>query len=59
MGVPQNIMRAHCTTIRLDHFKFASYGPVVECSIVKLGQVDQSRDMVEGSRDMYSQVEPW
>ena len=27
VGMPQNIMRALCTVIRPDHFKFASYGP--------------------------------
>ena len=29
VGVPQNIMRALCAVIRPDHFKFASYGPVL------------------------------
>ena len=29
VGVPQNIMRAHCAVMRPDHLKFASYGPVV------------------------------
>ena len=28
VGVPQNIMRAHCAVMRPDHLKFASYGPV-------------------------------
>ena len=27
-GVSQKIMRAHCAVIWLDHFRFASYGPV-------------------------------
>ena len=26
-GIPQNILRALCATIRPDHFKFASYRP--------------------------------
>ena len=50
MGVPQNIMRALCAEILLDHFKFASYGPVlgdhinkslctqVKCPIASSGQ---------------------
>ena len=29
VGVPQNIMRALCAVIWPDHFKFASYGPVL------------------------------
>ena len=31
MGVPQNIMCMLCTVMRPDHFKLASYGPVVMC----------------------------
>ena len=27
VGVAQIIKRAHCAVLRLDHFKFASYGP--------------------------------
>ena len=36
LGVPQNIMRAHCAVIRPDHFKFASYGPVIGfgCNVI-------------------------
>ena len=33
VGVPKNIMRAHCAVIRLDHFKFASYGPACEANM--------------------------
>ena len=29
VGVPQDIMRALCAAIWPDHFKFASYGPVL------------------------------
>ena len=29
VGVLQNIMRALCAVIQLDHFEFASYGPAL------------------------------
>ena len=29
VGVPQNIMHTLRAVIRMDHFKFASYGPAI------------------------------
>ena len=38
--MPKNIMRAHCSVIRPDHFKFASYGPVLwVCSALYLSRI--------------------
>ena len=53
--MPQNINRAHCTVLRPDQFKFASYGPVIPHLLTATGlsTVQLGLDTINHSADRF------